>query len=141
MGGDYKQQRKPPVHQPDAVIAQANPGTGVQYPVLAALTPNPRIISLAISCTWTIQPTPLEAHFIIDGNAITHTIANPASAVWHEASLFIQNAPAAQNLNTPINVSQYRAFLYEGRAIGVTAEITGGTVQNLDCRIKWAQYQ
>jgi len=126
----------PPVHQADATLNQANPGSGTQYAVLAT-TRNVRIISIAVVCTWTVQPTPLEVHLTIDGNTITHTFTDPVSATWYYTSMSAALAELLQPLSA---TSPDRPFLYEGRSVAITAEITGGTVSNLSARVKYARW-
>lgn len=140
MGAWYNNQRKPPTAQADEVLNQANPISGTGYPILAQ-TANVRIISIAAQCTWTVQPSPLEVHITIDGvPIITHTINNPVSGTWYEAALRAQLAENAQALAGVGTTAPTRAFLYEGRVVAIEAEITGGTVQNLSARLKYAVY-
>lgn len=130
----------PPTYQAPATIAQANPVSGQKYTVLDT-TKNVRVYSVSVSVTWTVQPTPLEVHFTIDGQAITHTFANPVSNTFYDAVLTASAIPTAQVLRiTTDAVPQYRAFLYEGKSIKIEAETTGGTVQVLDCRVKYAKW-
>lgn len=124
------------VLQDDGVLAQANPISGTLYEVLP-LTSNIRIISAWIEVIWTLQPSPLELHFTIDGKTVTHSIVNPVTATDYFPRLTPKNAPAAQELTTTI-FARERPFLYENRSIRVQAETTGGTVQNLNARIKYA---
>lgn len=128
----------PPTHQADAVLNQGNPVSGTAYPVLAA-TNNVRIISIAVSVTWTVQPNPLEVHVTIDGNTITYTVANPVSATYYFARPAAALAETAQILDTNY-YSHYRAFLLEGKNVAITAETTGGTTSNLACRVKYARW-
>ena len=123
-------------HQEYALLNQDTPGSGVQYSVLAA-TPRVRIISAIVVCTWTVQPTPLELHITIDGQVITHPFTNPVSLSNYYAYPRPTLAPGAQTLFGAVTESR-RAFLMEGHNIAIAAEITGGTVQNLSARIKWA---
>lgn len=99
---------------------------------------NVRIYSIQAACTWTVQPTPLEIHITIDGNAIIHTKTDPVSAASYYGQNHSGNAPSNQLLAA----TQYydrRGFVYEGRSIKIEAEITGGTVSALNARIKWAK--
>lgn len=123
--------------QPDAVLNQANPGSGVSYPVLA-LSGDVRIYSIAAWVTWTVQPNPLEVLVTIDGQVINHNVANPVSATAYEAVTVANVIPTWQVLII-VNPGQYRAFLHEGQSVGVAARTTGGTVQNLSCVVKWAR--
>ena len=140
MGADYKPKNKPPIMQDDLILNQANPGTGVIYPLLV-LTGNVRIISIAMSCTWTVQPTPLECHITGDVQ-ITHPQGNPVSTRYYIPSIISQSAMAAGGISdsTVFDPSINRPFLYESGAMAIGFEVTGGTVQNLDARIKWALY-
>lgn len=125
--------------QADATLSQANPVSGTKYTVLDTTT-NVRIISIAVRCTWTVQPSPLEIHITIDGQTITHAGTNPVSDDW----LFIDFTNAELNEATQLLDSsnaelKRRAFAYEGRSVKVEAEITGGTVSNLSARVKYAR--
>jgi len=123
--------------QPDAVISQANPGSGTQYPVLAAQEAPVRIYAAITSVTWTVQPTPLELHGIFETRAYPMTRGNPVSGTDY----FMSKNEAAEGfwLGTDITVMNRAAFLVDIRNMGgIVGEVTGGTVQNLDVRIKWA---
>lgn len=126
--------------QPDAVLSEVNPVSGTPYGVgaLAAAVEDVRIISAVATVTWTVQPTPLEIHIAIDGVNITHFVDNPISTQYYDAKLSGGTSEATQPLDAA-SLGQYRAFLYGGQSIAVTAETTGGTVSNLSCRIKWAR--
>ena len=137
MGADYKPRNKPPTHQPDAVVDQANPISTTLYQVLAPSL-NVRILSMAGNVVWTVQPTPLEIVVTIDGITITHTVDNPISGTYYYARIWENNPENIQGLD-PVPVDG-RAFLYEGRNIGVEARTTGGTVQNITARLKHAGY-
>jgi hypothetical protein len=122
-------------HQPDAVLAQANPVSTTLYTVLAA-TPNVRIYGINTECFWTVQPSPLEIVLTIDGQVITHGIANPATATAYFARRGMDRPEANQELSA---VEFQPAFFIEGRSVRVQARITGGTVQTLNARVKWAR--
>jgi len=131
----------PPVHQPDAVISQDDPVSAQYYTVLDT-TPNVRIISMAATITWdTTQPTPLEVRITIDGNVITHAIANPVSGTRYRAMVEEGTSETLQTL-TVTAYTPNRAFLYEGRSIKVEARITWATTQPtpLFCRVKYAKW-
>lgn len=97
---------------------------------------NVRLISLAAKVVWSVQPNPLEIHVTIDGQEITFTVANPVSTTWYFAVL--NGALATGGLGTTDYAPQ-RAFLMEGRSVKVEAETTGGTVTDLNARIKYAK--
>lgn len=122
--------------QADVVLNQANPVSGNPYAVLAT-TRNVRILGVMAYVTWTVQPTPLQVHITVDGITKTYEVANPVSTTYYKARNEAGNAPANQVLDTTAWES-YRPFLLEGRSVSVTAETTGGTVQVLYCRIKYA---
>ena len=121
-------------HQADAVLDQANPVSGTKYPVLAT-TRNCRLISISAVCTWTVQPTPLEIHVIIDGITRTFSVTDPVSTTEYTGEIW----PPSAEVLTVAAFSISRAFLLEGRSISVTVEITGGTVSNLSARVKYAK--
>ena len=123
-------------HQPDAVLNQDNPESGTKYEVLAT-TKRCRIISIAVVCTWTGQPTPLEIHVTIDGQSITHVQDDPVSAQYYVAELKEHGDQTFQAMGVTSHLN--RAFLYEGRTVKVEAEITGGTVSNISARVKYAK--
>ena len=128
-------------HQPDAVLNQANPVSGQKYVVLDT-TKNVRIIDMHIKCDWTIQPSPLELHLTIDGIPHIHTLADPPTDTWYVPYIRGSLPETDQGLTNDASVyAPIRAFIYEGRSIKIEAEITGGTVQNLSARVKWAKME
>lgn len=129
----------PPMLQPDAVLSQANPVSGTQYEALPA-TANVRIRSIAIEVAWTVQPTPVELWVVIDGTTIRHVQNNPVTATSYGATLNYGAAETLQLLTTTVADVARQAFLYEGRSVQVLGEITGGTVQSLDVRVKWDRW-
>ena len=133
----YSHSHKVFQHQPDAVLNQANPVSGTKYEVLAE-TKNVRIIGIVVVCTWTVQPTPLEIHVTIDGQAIKHSQTDPESAKFYYPTINRQSFEQGQVMDVGAQQSNI-PFLYEGRSIKVEAEITGGTVSNLSARVKYAK--
>lgn len=125
-----------PEMQPDATLSQANPISGDKYTVLDT-TKNVRIISIMLKVTWTVQPTPLEVHITIDGQALTGSQANPVSVTNYYVQL--HGGQATLFLNTTDQVI-YRTFLLEGRSVKIEVETTGGTVSNLSSRVKYAKW-
>jgi len=127
-----------PEHQDDAVVSQANPVSGTKYTLLDT-TKNVRIIAVAVKCTWTVQPTPIEIHFTIDGISLTAALTDPATDAW--AYAYINPALAGGiTLSATSGYGVYRAYLVEGRSIKIEMEITGGTVSNLTGRCVYAKY-
>lgn len=99
---------------------------------------NAAIISIAINCTWTVQPTPLEVHVLVDGIQQTYVKADPVSGTYYSIEIYPREAPNAQLLGDELQ--KYKAgYTLEGRSVKVEAEITGGTVQALYMRVKWAK--
>ena len=138
------QERRAKVFQqmPDATLSQATPTSGLAYTVLDT-TKRVHIYSITASVTWTVQPTPLEIHITIDGQTITHLVANPISAanyVTIKSAVGDSSAANAQVLHPVATGYTVDAFpvQYEGRSVKVTAETTGGTVTNLSARVKYA---
>jgi len=134
--------RTPPylyVHQVPAALAQANPVSGTKYTVLDT-TPNARIIDIFVEVIWTVQPTPLEVHITIDGQALIITKTNPVSGTDYFAMVTSGELVTVQPLLTDAELSSahYRPFLLEGRSVKVEVETTGGTVQNLNARVVYA---
>jgi len=125
-----------PEQQADATLNQATPVSGTQYEVLAT-TRNCRIITIAVRCTWTVQPTPLEIWITIDGVTERHYFTDPVS----DTAYYVGNEQpfvAENNMATAPHV--HRAFYEEGRSVKIEAEITGGTVSNLSARVKYARW-
>lgn len=127
-----------PAHQADATLSQANPVSGTKYTLLDTCK-NCRIIGIMAKVTWTVQPTPLEVHVTIDGQTITHTKTNPASATNHFAEVWQGAAEDAQGL-PDTDIGMRRNWVYEGRSIKIEVETTGGTVSSLDARVKYAKW-
>lgn len=123
--------------QPDAVLDQANPVSTNTYSVLVA-TEDVRILSISASVTWTVQPSPLEAIVMVDGNTILHQQADPVSTTEY-TPLITPATPENLQLMDTTGVISSRAFLYEGQSVAVQARTTGGTTSNLSCRVKWAK--
>lgn len=125
-------------HQPDAVLTQANPNTGVKYTVLDTIR-DVRIISAIANVEWTVQPTPLELHFTIDGQAVAHIKDAPVTATDY----FVDTQGGMVLAGNQHGMQAFTAnrdtpFVFEGRSIKIEAETTGGTTQSLDARVKYA---
>lgn len=137
-----------PKHQADAYVDQSSPVSGTKYEwstdgtqtnKLGALT-NIRLLSIYVECTWTVQPSPLEIHVTIDGQVITHTVANPVSTTTYCAVILSTTAETAQKLDSNTDKAAYQQPIYEGRKVKVECEVTGGTVSNLKMRVKYAKW-
>jgi len=134
----------PPEHQPDAYLNLV-PVSGTRYGwstdglvsgALGALN-YVRLYSIACWCVWTVQPSPLETHVTIDGQAVRFFFNNPASTTVYKVRPW-ENPDSADNW---MSVTTYdKAFILEGRSVNVEFEITGGTVSNLSARVKWARW-
>lgn len=130
-----------PRHQADAFLSQANPVSGTLYGVgaLATALSNVSIKSAVARVTWTVQPTPLEIVIVVDGDTITHAFPNPVSATSYgiaDSIAFSFAAPAAQNL-IAAHTAATIPIVYEGQSVQVFARTTGGTVQLLECRVRY----
>lgn len=143
MRGGHKTYEVPAM-QADAVVSQANPVSGTKYTVLDT-TKNVRIIGISAEITWaTTQPTPLEVHVTIDGQAYTFTKVDPVSGSIYIAFLKSSLAESAQQMlitsDTYRDVA--RAFLFEGRSVKVEVEITWATTQPtpLECKVRYAKF-
>ena len=123
--------------QDDATLNQANPVSGTKYTVLDTVY-NARIKSISVTCTWTVQPTPLEIHMTIDGVSITFTVTDPVSTTPYSAAWLDDQPETAQDLVTVV-YEPSRLGLVEGQSVKIEAEITGGTVSNLSARVKYAK--
>lgn len=128
----------PPEMQTDATINQAAPTSGWFYPLLAA-TDNVRVIGVAAACTWTVQPTPLEIHVVVDGDTYQFSQANPVSATYYGLIDFdLAAAITAQTLKA--GLTTLGPFVLEGRSVTISVAVTGGTVSNLSARLRYATY-
>lgn len=125
------------VQAADVTLVQANPVGGTLYEVLPVIT-YARIVTGYVEVTWTVQPTPIQIHLTLDGQTITHELGNPVSGT----SYVIKRNVADQAANAQILETGYIDFpyLYEATSARVQAETTGGTVQNLSSRVKYARW-
>ena len=126
-------------HKPDAFLNQTDPVSGTKYGVaeLGTAKKNVRIISICGCVLWTVQPTPLEIHVTIDGITYKWTQTDPTDGGFYMCPLDARFSETAQEMVAGASLSS--AFVLEGRSVKVEAEITGGTVSNLNARVKWAQ--
>ena len=124
---------------PDAVLNQATPASGTKYTVLDT-TRNCRIHSIVAQVTWTVQPNPLEVHLTIDGVAYTMTQANPATATPYALSESVATDFLVTTAGTFVTVfsAVNPPITFEGKTVKVEAETTGGTVDPLECRVKYS---
>ena len=136
----------PPEQQPDATINITNPVSGTKYEwesppgTPLGTQKNVRIVGVAVRCTWTAQPSPIEVHLTIDGVPFRYYFNDPASDTWYFTRYHqLANSQTDQVLDT-LALLYYALGLFEGRTIKVQAEITGGTVSNLFARVKWAKW-
>lgn len=141
--------RIPPKRQADLLVTMAPPISGTKYewstdgtvPNAVGTKKNIKLLSLTAKVTWTVQPSPLEIHVTIDGIAYIFAKIDPVSATIYYAREYANAAANAQALVTSEYLHERgNAGLLVGRSILVEVETTGGTVQNLDARIKLAQY-
>ena len=141
-------------HQADATINQTNPGDGTKYEWSSDGTQanklgtqkNVQLLGIIVKCTWTVQPTPLEIHAVIDGVAWKWTKTDPVSDTDYFCYIQPDIAPLSQTLvgsaqavTTVGDVTLDRYFSGGARSVKVEAEITGGTVSNLSARVKYAK--
>ena len=126
-------------HQADAAISQANPVSTTLYEVLPT-TKNVRLISVAAAITWAVtQPTPLEAHVLIDGVSMIFLKTDPVTGTAYFAQVWGDPSAINQGLTAVEDVG--RSFLLEGKSVKVEVEIAWATTQptNLTMRVKWAK--
>jgi len=121
----------------DAVLNQANPTSGLEYEVLPT-TEKVRIKSISISVAWTVQPSPLEVHFTVDGLTRRHYFNNPVTATQYYVERGQTHLDSSSQVMAVTTVQSSRAFLIEAKSLRITAETTGGTVSNITVRIKYA---
>lgn len=124
-----------PAMKQEITFSQANPVSGTKYTVLDTAA-NVRILGIYALVTWTVQPNPLEVHITIDGQALVATQANPVSNTMY----FVTKGAVTQFNMSVTDMSEYIAFLLEGRSVKVEVETTGGTVSQVDCYLKYQQY-
>lgn len=120
-------------HMPDATLSQSYPLSGTKYTVLNT-TKNVKIWSIAVECTWTVQPTPLEIHITIDGVSFTASQSNPVSDTWY----YVWFPYYSENPAFVTSGGALSKDILVGSSIEVEAEITGGAVSNLVARVKYA---
>jgi len=136
MRGDHKTYEVPE-HQANATLNQAAPVSGTRYTILDT-TKNARILKVSIHCTWTVQPTPLELHITIDGQALTFAQTNPVSTQRYRPIFSPNNVMV--NCDDGGTDATIPAFFIEGRSVKIEAEITGGTVSNLSGTVRYAKW-
>lgn len=124
--------------QADALLTQATPVAGTEYTVLAT-TKDVRIYSAVATATWTVQPNPMELHFTIDGVIHSHAVANPVSTTDYVCLLSPHLANTAQLMLAQAQANDLTApaFLYEGKSVSVTVDMTGGTTNPVVARVKY----
>ena len=126
-------------HQPDATLDQANPVSGTKYTILDT-TKKVRVFSIVVQCTWTVQPTPLEAYLTIDGTEYPASQTDPVSTQSYYP-VYTCLAPNVSSIMIAIGTEaqRYGNLMLDARSIKIEAEITGGTVSNLSGRVKYAK--
>jgi len=134
-------------HQADALVSMSGgtpPVSGTKYEwstdgsVANALgsQKNVNLLAIGVAVTWTVQPTPLEVHITIDGQAYTASFANPVSATYYRVFIPVSGILELTN-QTPTHSGAFS--LLKGRSVKVEAETTGGTVSALNMLVKWAR--
>lgn len=114
-----------------------NPASGVKTEVLPT-SKNVKILSIATRITWTVQPTPLEVHGIIDGIPFLWSVPNPASATWYYAKFVASDSEIGQLL-TPTEVTAAVDQHITARSAKIEVEATGGTFSRVQCVVKYEQ--
>lgn len=112
-----------------AVKSQPNPVSGTKY-VLLDTTENVRIYGVFARVEWTVQPSPLEVHFTLDGETPTVSQTNPVSLTPYFVKKSLTVASPRFSFDAT-DYSQWTAFLTEAESVKIEIESTGGTVQNL----------
>lgn len=101
-------------HQADATLITATPVSGTKYTVLDTTT-FVRLISIYSEIYWGVtQPTPLEVHLTVDGQAIIFIKADPVSGTDYFGHLF------GEALNASLSTTDYikdRPFILEGKSV------------------------
>lgn len=129
----------PPKLQTVAYLAQANPVSGTKYTVLDT-TKNVRIHNIAVDCTWTVQPNPLEVHLTIDGLSFKASFTNPVSATAYFLNLLSISWNSNDVTLSATSEIAERAFLLDARSIKIEIEITGGTVSQLRGQVRYSKW-
>lgn len=130
---------KPPTQYTDIEVSTANPISGTPYGLIGT-TLDMRIIGISVRVTWTVQPTPLEVHVLIDGVTFIFARANPVSNTWYVVRHHdMRYNEANQTLSGTAETQM--PFVLEGRSIIISTETTGGTVSNMTARLRYALYR
>jgi hypothetical protein len=133
------------VPQPDITLSQANPVSGMLYPVFDA-NDNIEITGIIVSVTWAVtQPNPLTLVLTVDGIVKTVPFTNPVSAVQHGVFLHMVAASGLrlEAVDTGASGKNVTPYLYKCRSGKVEVSVTWAVTQPdpLTCRVKWAQLQ
>jgi len=129
--------------QIDRAIVQANPVSGVSYPILP-VTDDVMIQSIEAHVEWAVtQPTPLEVLLTVDGVPCKHVVANPVSNTHYLAGITRDSPALGQPLLVFGSFTYTYAFypLYMGQSISIDARITWAVTQPtfLVCIVKWSR--
>lgn len=134
-----------PALQADATLSQASPTSGTYYTILDT-TKNVRLESIAVNCTWTVQPDPLNLRVTLDGNVFVYAQANPVSTQNYNPVLITLLAPAGPHpmVATAGNGNEmlymFAMLMRDFRIVKVEAAVTGGTVSNLTGRVRFSKW-
>lgn len=123
--------------QTPEALTQANPISGTKY-VLFGPKSGVRLLGVHVQTTWTLQPSPLELHGLVDGKVLRWYINNPVSATAYHAYTDEFDSLTTQPLWTTSRGAD-RAFMLDAKSCKLEIEITGGTVQELKGRVWWAR--
>jgi len=139
-----------PEHQARSVMVMANPISGTLYEwdsaggVVNPLGPqrNVRILEIAVNCTWTVQPTPIQVHLQIDGRTYIFSLTDPVSTqnyIPYLSAIFADNAQELIITSSTESTRKGQPFI-EGRSVRIWFEITGGTVSELEGQVLWSRF-
>lgn len=120
-----------PITLPQVNVTQTPPISGTQY-VLLDTVRRVRINQITLEVTWTIQPSPLELHCVVDGVTIRHAVSNPVSGTVYRPTQAISidaNQTLAATWTAAVNNALQRL---SGRSVRLLMETTGGTVSELE---------
>ena len=128
-------------HQPDAVLSQVNPVSGVWYNVLPA-TDDVMCIDCASFVTWAVTQPNIKLRITIDGIIRVFSFVLPVSNAWYVPSLGAYASIANYDMLTENStIPVYRGIgLMEGQNVAIDAQVNWAVTQPtlLYSRLIWS---
>lgn len=136
---------KPVPEYKEISFTQTNPVAGTTYPVTGMVNQRNVIFdSITAMVTWTVQPDPIDCFVTLDSTgAQTASFNNPVSATWYKVRKDWPELVDYLGFNATTLTQYQGAGMLMGQVVSVsvrTGNVTPGTVQNLNCIIKYWQY-